>query len=55
MLQTDQLLWLPEGSVRALLAIGTSGGFFAGLVPLEIMTLVLGFYFVGRAASKPTV
>jgi hypothetical protein len=49
MLRTDQPLWLPQGSVRAILALSVVGAFFAGLVDMEVALLVLGSYFVGRA------
>ena len=45
MLLNDQPLWLPEGSVRSVLALLLVGGFIASLVPIEVVTLVLGFYF----------
>ena len=45
LLQPDSPLYLPEGSVRALLALGLSAAFVAGLVQLEVVALVLGFYF----------
>ena len=46
----DQPLWLPQGSVRSIIALGIVGSFVAGLVPIEIATLIVGFYF----ASRPT-
>jgi len=45
MLLNDQPLWLPQGSVRSILALSLVGGFMAGYVPIEVVTLVLGFYF----------
>lgn len=52
LLQEDQPLYLPEGSVRAILALGVVGAFLTGAVSqLEIVTLVLGFYFGSRATS----
>ena len=48
MLMNDQPLWLPEGSIRSILALGIVGAFAAGFVPVEIATLVLGFYFGQR-------
>lgn len=45
LLQPDQPLYLPEGSVRALLALGLAGAFVYGYVELEVVALVLGFYF----------
>ncbi len=52
MLVNDQPLWLPQGSVRALLALGVVGAFVAGLVPIEVATLVLGFYFGVRPSGE---
>ncbi len=45
MLLNDKPLYLPQGSIRALLALGVVGAFVAGLVEIEVATLVLGFYF----------
>ena len=53
MLQPDQPLYLPQGSVRSLLALGVVGAFIAGLVEIEVATLVLGFYFGVR--SEPSL
>ncbi len=50
MLLNDQPLWLPEGSIRSLLALGVVGAFAAGVVPVELATLVLGFYFGQRGS-----
>ncbi len=52
MLVNDQPLWLPQGSVRAVLALGVVGAFVAGLVPIEVATLVLGFYFGVRPSGE---
>lgn len=41
----DKPLYLPQGSVRAVLALSVIGAFIAGLVGLEVATLVLGAYF----------
>ena len=52
LLQEDQPLYLPEGSVRAILALGVVGAFLAGAFSeLEIVTLVLGFYFGSRTSA----
>lgn len=51
MLQTDQPLYLPEGSVRAIIALGVVAAFIAGSLPIEVATLVLGFYFGARNAE----
>jgi len=48
LLQTDQPLYLPEGSVRSILALGTVGAFIAGFIPENLALLVLGAYFVDR-------
>ncbi len=50
MLLNDQPLWLPQGSVRSIIALGIVGAFVGGFVPIEITTLVLGFYFGQRGA-----
>ena len=52
MLQTDMPLYLPEGSIRAVLALAIVAAFIFGLVTqLELVMLVLGFYFGSRASS----
>ena len=52
LISADHPLWLPEGSVRAVLALAVVGAFIAGaLDAVEIVTLVLGFYFGTRAAA----
>lgn len=52
MLQNEYPLWLPEGSVRSLLALAVVGAFLAGLVEeAEIVFLVLGFYFGDRTSG----
>lgn len=48
----DQPLYMPEGSVRSLLALGVLGGYFAGLVSDDVLLLVLGVYFGGRLGSE---
>jgi hypothetical protein len=48
MLNIEQPLWLPEGSIRSILALGVVGAFIGGLVTIEMATLVLGFYFGQR-------
>ena len=53
MLRNDKPLYLPPGSVRAIIALGTVGAFIAGQVPEDVALVVLGFYFVGRATEKP--
>lgn len=54
MLLNDQPLWMPAGSVRSILALGTVAAFVWGYVPVEVATLVLGFYF-GVRTPEPTV
>ena len=51
MLQTDQPLWLPQGSVRSILALGIVGAFVAGYAPIEVVTLVVGFYFGSKVTA----
>ena len=51
MLINDQPLWLPAGSIRSILALGIVGAFVAGGAPIEVATLVLGFYFGSRNAE----
>lgn len=50
LLQTDKPLYLPEGSVRAILALGVVGAFIAGQIEIETALLVLGFYFGQKVA-----
>lgn len=52
-------LWMPAGSVRAILALAmVAAAIVAYLVeaipdiPLELLTLVLGFYFGQRSAVQ---
>lgn len=51
MLQPDQPLWLPQGSIRSLIAIAIVGAYIAAWVPIEVATLVLGFYFGARTSE----
>jgi hypothetical protein len=52
LLQPDQPLYLPQGSVRAILALGVAAAYVGGLIDnLEIVTLVFGFYF-GQKVSE---
>ena len=53
LLNTSTPLYLPEGSIRAVIALGLCGAFIAGAVDLEVALLVLGFYFGSRASSPP--
>lgn len=51
LLQSDQPLYLPKGSVRAVLALTTLAAYIAGAFQeLELVTLVLGFYFGERSS-----
>ena len=45
LLNAENPLYLPAGSVRAVLALGLTAAFVAGAVQLEVLALVLGFYF----------
>jgi len=49
MLNNEQPLWMPEGSVRSILALAVVAAFILDKVPIEVATLVLGFYFATRA------
>jgi hypothetical protein len=51
MLQNDQPLYLPEGSIRAIIALGVVGAFLFQAVDLEIVALVLGFYFGQKVSA----
>jgi len=51
MLLNDQPLWLPKGSIRSILAIGITSAWIAGYAPVELSTLVLGFYFGQRGVK----
>lgn len=43
---SENPLWLPKGSVRALLALGIVGAYIGGLLTDDtILGMVLGFYF----------
>jgi len=48
----DKPLWMPPGSVRAILALSVVALVATGDLPGETLTLVLGAYFVGRAAQE---
>lgn len=52
MWNNDQPLWLPGGSVRALLAVFITVLVAADLVPIEAGFLVWGFYFAERAGKS---
>ena len=46
-------LFLPAGSIRAILALGIVAAAVADLVQTEALFLVLGFYFGSRTAAAP--
>ena len=48
----DQPLYMPVGSVRALLALSLAAGYLTGIATEEVLFLVLGFYFGQRAGKK---
>jgi len=50
LLQPEQPLYLPEGSVRAIIALGIVSAFIAGQIDMEVALLVLGFYFGSRTS-----
>ena len=45
LLQKDQPLYLPAGSVRSIIALGIVSAYIFGLIANEVALLVLGFYF----------
>ena len=57
---SDRALWLPEGSIRAIIAFATTGTalvsiFYLSYIPDTLMVLSgysLGFYFGGRSNMK---
>jgi len=53
LLNRNAPLWMPPGSVRALIALVVVLGYFikTGTVDKDIVMLVLGFYFGVRAVS----
>ena len=56
MLDPSQPLWLPKGSVRAVIAlfvtvVGTAYLVTTGADVKDILMLVLGFYFISRVAN----
>lgn len=51
-LDNTQPLWLPPGSVRAVLALAVVGAYFVGAVSTDIALLVLGVYFGQRGARQ---
>ena len=60
MFRNDTPLWLPPGSVRAVLALAVTGAYLVSLFtntpqpPETVVGLVLGSYFVGRQTSPPS-
>lgn len=53
LLQTDQPLYLPAGSVRSLIALGILSAYVAQLIPNEVALVVIGFYFGQYTENKP--
>ncbi len=53
MFRDDKPIYLPPGSVRAIIALTiVTAAVVAGIVDKEILLLVLGFYFGSRAADR---
>lgn len=50
-LQPDKPLYLPEGSVRAILALAVVAAYIAGVLDDKAAWLVLGFYFGQKVQS----
>lgn len=48
-----QPLWLPQGSVRAIIALGLVAAFVFGKIGPEIIAAVIGFYFGSKAVPPP--
>ena len=48
----SQPLWLPRGSVRAILALSVIAAFICGLIEPDTALLVLGFYFGSRSVQR---
>lgn len=44
-------LWMPKGSVRAVIAIMLIAGYFYGVVDESIVMGVIGFYFGSRVTE----
>ena len=51
LLQPDSPLYLPDGSIRSILALGVVGAYVGGLIDENIALLVLAFYFADRGSS----
>ncbi len=45
LLQSDQPLYLPAGSVRSIIALVVVSAYIAGFIANEVALLVIGFYF----------
>lgn len=52
MLDNKSPLWLPAGSVRAILALALTAAFIFGRIESGIIGVVLGFYFGAKAMSS---
>ena len=48
----DQAWWLPPGTIRATLALIAMVGYCAGVVDLEVVTLIVGFYFGAKVVTN---
>ncbi|WP_148208697.1 hypothetical protein [Archaeoglobus profundus] len=53
LLRRNAPLWMPRGSIRAIIALTIVFGYFikTGTIDKDIVMLVLGFYFASRAAG----
>jgi hypothetical protein len=45
LLQIDQPLYLPAGSIRSIIALGVLSAYIFGKIPNEVALVVIGFYF----------
>ena len=52
MLDNQEPLWMPKGSVRAIIALTVVAAYIAGLIDLELAGVVVAFYFAARTAAK---
>lgn len=51
LLNKSQPLWLPQGSVRSLIAFIAIGGYLAGQMSETILGVVIAFYFADRSTT----
>jgi hypothetical protein len=54
MFRPDQPLWLPPGSVRAVIALAATAAFLLGQITWEPAAVVWLFYFKDRPVAGPS-